>query len=206
MSVEGQAQTEPALNRKKGRLTNRSAVERKGVRFFLCDCDCGRTEVPVPARAFNDGKVTACPECTEQGLAPKLYDYVRLSVTLDREVFATLGVDLDVTSNRSASPVRQALKEYALLVASADLSVVTAEDWEDLGRIVLKRPELLQSAPTPKAVLFRIAEEIWTDPESFVQPLSLVQALAVLATLRWRKEHPDGQGEWWRIEQRIGGE
>lgn len=209
MPVEGHRNDEPALHRRKGKLVNTSSFELSGRRWFACDCDCGNKGVKVPARAFNDGKVTACEECREAGKAPKMYDHIRLSVTLDREVFAALGVDLDLKENRSASPVRQALEDFAfVLTESSTTQLMSDEMWRRCAAVVYEHPELLHSSPTPKARLFQIAEKA-TDEEvalSTVQTMSSLHALAVLATLRWRLDHKQVKGDWWRIERRIGSE
>lgn len=185
------------LGRRKGRLVNK-AVEgnsRKGV--FVCDCDCGNTDVIVDTLSFNNGNVTACPECVSKGLSVKMYpnNPRRIMFSVDPEPAVALGYD---PADMNSADVRTLLREYAESVKLVSRSIDrTPKQWQALLKGVEQKPHLLQSDATPEAKLLQIANEAgageWTLPP--------MQTLAVLAALRWGLDHPTDR--WWDVDERT---
>lgn len=184
--------TNTQLGRRKGLLVNRSVDGDSRSGHFLCDCDCGAKQVRVLRTSFNYGNVTACPECTEKGLAPNINPHhpKRLSVSLDAEALAALGFDAEEVTG---GQVRQLLTDFGGLVAEAAQSTkLVKPHWSQLLTVVQTHPHLLDSDGTPTVRLLLIAEEAGLGGCRF----NGLQALAVLAALRWGLTN--GEGEWWR--------
>lgn len=184
------------LDRTKGRLTNRATVFVEGQKCFVCDCRCGRTGVIVPARAFNDGKETGCPECKAAGLAP--YQYAdtlprRISLSLDADVMATLGFD---AATVGPAFLRTLLREVANAVRDAAQTLtLTPAQWRRLGEVASKHPDVMEATGGSGAKVGLLMGQA-----GLTVPLTPLQAVAVLSALRWRESHPEGN--WWDVDQR----
>ncbi len=203
MSREGLAPNEPVMERRKGRLKNVGHYsEPNGLRYFVCDCDCGLKGLEVSAKAYNDGKVTACPQCTSEGLAPDLYPnrMQRRTVSFDPEVFATLGYDLEVEGNLSGAVARRLLEEFALLVSLLSSQPdLTPKQWQMLRTLTPLEPEEWQRSASAWGRYEWYRSQTDTLPE-----LTAVEAQVVISALRWVKDHPDSEG-WYDPDVRTGG-
>jgi hypothetical protein len=152
----------------------------------------------VAAKAFNDGKVTGCPECVAAGLAPALYGSgVRVSVGLDPEPMAALGFDSEAATGKQ---VRQLLSDLGEAVAEAGRSIrKTPKQWQTLMEGLQRNPLVLDDPADPAVRLAMI--EVWAGCGGF-SDLTGLQVVAVLAALRWGLSHPDCR--WWEPDVRMG--
>jgi hypothetical protein len=204
MSREGLAVDEPVLNRRKGRLTNVEQYVEGGERWFLCRCECGGQR-KVKAKVFNADNVTACEECVRNGLAPKLnlHHPPRTNVSLDWEPLAALGFDIDLPANRSGKVIRQLLSEWAYVIRRTNVPL-TPDQWGLLATALVIHPQVLSLDATAAVVLATLAERTTPELREGVTYFGTTQVLAALAALRWRLDHPNDEGEWWRPEVRMG--
>lgn len=215
------------LDRRKGRLVNQRWYTKDGVPYFHCVCDCGNT-VEIARRIYNSDSVSACPECSQAGLAPNLKAHlpprnsvefegvtlavfgfdcsarlnakgrIQLGLSMDRDTFKTLGVDLTVEKNCSAKVPRQLLSDFALLVAKAAGTVrLTEAQWRSLQAPVQADSKCLSGDMEPVARVRAVCRRAGFDftPE----PL---EAAAVLAALRWGVDHK-WEGQWWELTSRV---
>jgi len=215
------------LYRRKGRLVNQRWYVKDGVPYFHCVCDCGQT-VEIKRRIYNSNSISACPECSQAGLAPNLKAHlpprnsvefegellalfgfdcsegldsrgkVQVGLSMDRPVFKVLGVDLSMKHNRSATVPRQLLRDYAMLVRRAVESVRLTP--EQWRRLEGPVSEGVEVLSGDTEPVARVRSICRRAHFDFVpEPL---EAAAILAALRWGADHK-WEGQWWLLSSRV---
>lgn len=185
--------TQRELNRKVGKLTNERVVNWQGQEAFDCRCSCGGRRI-VLCDSFNNANVTCCEECVRRASRPQIARQVppRVQVSLDHDVLASLGVDLDVEGNASGALIRSLLREYAQLVRLLASGVSLSESvWEALLKVVVENPQLLEENVSPPVRLYLIAERAGVEVEA-----GPAESVAILSAIRWGLDHPEQQ-KWW---------
>lgn len=178
-----------ALNRKVGWLVNERVATVNGKTGFDCRCcgPCGGNRRLVTGRHFNSGSVLACRTCTKNRVAPKRQMAKRVAVTLPEEAMVDLGVDPALARNRSSETVRQLLTDLAAVVGAE--AVPLSDDQTAVLRLAVAKAGL-PTVGLPTERLRRLASATDDDGLSeLVATFTQAQALAVLAELRWGRDH-----------------
>lgn len=220
------------LGRRKGRLVNVSHFFRDGVGWYVCRCDCGGTK-EVKLRYFNSNALSACDSCRARGIkpdirrtqlrrvhfrmndgqmailgadvAPKCPQNVEdVGLTLDPLVHATLGVEVEMESNRTAKLPRAILADYSEVVRVATgLVDLKEEQWESLRQALKQDRDLLNSHYCPRTKVCALEQRagVSLNLPKEIAP-AMMMSVAILAALRWGLDHPN-QPDWWTLDART---